>query len=104
MKEIVMDTLPGDHIKHLSLKALKMAQKKKCIVRFDFNDVKCLINAETNLDAFWRDRGNAHMMGWTTVGPNCPLEYEVETEIAICVKHLERAFRRKWNMETYANK
>lgn len=103
MKEIVIviEPIAGDHIKEISKKAFKMAIEKKCLVRFNFNDLVCRIDAETNLDSFYRDYTNAHIMEWSDIGPVCVLQYDTETEIKICIKRLEKAFRRKWNEDLY---
>ena len=48
------------------------------IVEFDFNDIKCLVSENTNLELLYRDYLNAHTMEWKTIGPDCLPEYTLE--------------------------
>lgn len=46
------------------------------IAEFDFNDIKCLVNKDTNLEWLERDYLNAHTMDWKQVGTECLPLYE----------------------------
>ena len=85
-----MVSRPGDHFTEVSENAKQIATEKMVTVQFDFNEVICLVNHNTNLEWLNRDYSNSWTMGWKTVGPDCAkrysgklkAEFEEKTKIA----------------------
>ena len=87
---VVISTCCGDHIQTVAEKAKDMAIYRNgvlnidntinTIAQFDFNDIKCLVDKDTNLDWLIRDYMNAHLMTWKQVGPDCLEVYESEVQ------------------------
>lgn len=88
----------GTHFKDVAKEAKEMAKKKKCLVEFEFNEVVCIVSEDTYLDGLWEYYGDAHIMDWKTVGPEC-LGYDIDTQIELYTRRLTRAKERKIAME-----
>jgi len=107
-KDIVSRAISGilvraaaDGIKHPECPVLAYT------VEFEFNDVRCLVDRNTNLNWLYRDYCNAHIMEWSVVGTNCLETYtpEVQAELQRREKASEeRAEKRaiKWKAEELA--
>ena len=78
-----LESLPGDMFTNVAQQALFIAIKKNCTVEFDFNEIKCLVDNNTNLALLYRDYSNAHRMEWKTVGPNCAEVYDAEIQVEL---------------------
>ena len=82
---IGMSTSCGDHIQNVAEKAKETVLYRNgvlhidnTIIYFDFNDIKCLVDKDTNIDWLIRDYMNAHVMEWKQIGPACLEVYEPE--------------------------
>jgi hypothetical protein len=75
-----LNTGAGDHFSGVAEKAKVIAKEKGIIVEFEFNEIICLVNADTVLDWLYRDYSNAFTMEWKSVGPNCLSEYDDDTK------------------------
>lgn len=96
-----IEAMAGDHFSRVAERALKIAREadlallnspewemvnaivpledrpkvEPTVVDFKFNDIKCLVNAATDIELLARDYGFAHLMDWKTVGPDCKAIY-----------------------------
>lgn len=70
------------------------------IAEFDFNDIKCLVDKDTNLEWLERDYQHAHMMEWAVIGPLCVQWYE--TEVLAELDRREKAREEKQKIEEAA--
>lgn len=75
MKNYKLDSYAGNTFDGVSLKAKSIATEKQVIVEFDFNGIKCLVSADTDLKLLYRDYSNAWTMDWKEVGDLCVSEY-----------------------------
>ena len=98
-KNYVLDTGAGDSFSNVAKEAKEIAKAQDVIVEFDFNGVLCLVDKETyipNLEKYFHD---AHIMEWETIGPEYEWDYDVDTEIELCTRRLNRAKQRKTEQE-----
>jgi len=80
---------PGENFHTVAKKAKNISEMetfKGDGVEFEFNEIRCVVNKYTNLDLLWRDYANAHIMEWTTIGPNCKEQYN---------PHVQQEFERR---------
>lgn len=94
----------GDQFSKVAEKAKEIAKEKGVIVEFDFNEITCLVSDKTVLDWLERDYMNAHIMEWKTIGDDCKMSYDHDTEIELRTRQLERAKRWKKQAEEQAKK
>ncbi len=92
MEDIALKTMVGDDFKNTSKKAKTMATAKQN-VQFDFNGILCVVSKKTNTEYLYRDYGNAHLMGWKTIGPDCVKTYPDDVSTQIETKTAEREER-----------
>lgn len=104
MKNLNMETGAGDYINTVAQKAKDLAIQTGKTVEFNFNEITCLVNKDTNTELLVRDYGNAHIMDWKTVGPNCDYEYSNDIQIDLYSRKLERAKKRETEQELYNKK
>lgn len=64
----------------VAAEAKQIAIEKNVTVEFDFNDVCCLVNANTNLEWLYRDYSNSWIMEWKIVGADCVENYSAEMQ------------------------
>lgn len=85
MKTVKYPTSAGDSFNTVAERASMIAASRNAVVEFLFNEVKCLVDAKTNLDYLYRDYANSWLMGWKSVGPECPEVHspEIEAEMAM---------------------
>lgn len=95
MENYILDTSAGNSIERVAKDAKELAVKNKFTVEFMFNGVKCLVNENTVVDWLIRDYMNAHIMEWKTVGADCKMEYDHDTEIELHTRKLRQAKERK---------
>lgn len=69
----------GENINTATNTAKALAIKKDQVVEFDFNGILCVVNKDTDPKLLTRDYGNAHKMGWTTIGPIFLSKYDDAT-------------------------
>jgi len=67
---------------------------------FTFNDIKCVVDKDTNLEWLERDYQNAHIMEWKQVGPECYAQYE--SEVLAELERREKAREEKREIESAA--
>lgn len=79
----ILQSYAGNTFQDVARKAKNIAILKDITVEFDFNDRKCLVNKNTNLDWLWRDYHNSFEMEWKTVGADCLPKYtpEIQAEL-----------------------
>ena len=80
MKTYKIQTGAGDHFSKVSQDAKELANEHDFVVEFDFNNVICLVDSNTDLDALYRDYSNSWIMSWKTIGPNCVTKYHKNTQ------------------------
>ena len=104
---IGMSTSCGDHIQNVAEKAKETVLYRNgvlhidnTIIYFDFNDIKCLVDKDTNIDWLIRDYMNAHVMEWKQVGPECYAQYE--PEVLAELERREKAREEKQQIESAA--
>ena len=95
MKNYKLETFGGDSFRAVAEKAREIAKKKKVIVEFEFNGVTCLVSNKTVVEWLNRDYCNAHIMEWKTVGHDCPMAYDHDTEIELRTRQLKQATQQK---------
>ena len=83
MKNYILETSCGEHFTKVADKAKEIAIDENFIVEFEFNEIKCLVNKDTNLAWLYRDYCNAHTMEWKTVGTDCVETYNPEIQAEI---------------------
>jgi hypothetical protein len=88
-----LETGAGDTIQDVATNARKQATilGGKQNVEFDFNGITCIVSDKTVVDWLVRDYMNANIMGWEIVGPECKMQYDVDTEIELYSRKLKRA-------------
>lgn len=94
----------GDEITKVAKKAKEIAKARNTTVEFVFNDITCLVDTNTVVDWLVRDYMNAHIMEWKTVGADCQMEYDFDTQIELYTRKLQRAKDRKTEMGNYLMK
>jgi hypothetical protein len=116
MENIKLETGCGDWFENVAKKAKSMAisaeirlalqvmlhcphgtETKKQIVEFDFNDVKCLVNQDTNLDWLYKDYCNAHIMEWKEVGPDCKETYKPDVQAELLKRRAAQEEQQRLN-------
>jgi hypothetical protein len=104
---IKITTYCGDNIHKVAEKAKetvlyrnKVLHIDNTIAVFDFNDIKCVVDKDTNLDWLIRDYMNAHIMKWKQVGPLCLEAYEPEVQAEL--EKREKANEKKQEIELAA--
>ncbi len=70
------------------------------IAEFNFNDIKCLVNKDTNLEWLERDYQNAHLMEWKQVGFESYAQYE--SEVLAELERREKVREEKHQVESVA--
>lgn len=70
-------------------------------VEFDFNGIICVVSPETDLTLLYRDYVNAHLMDWTTVGPDCVEQYSQEISLTIDQKKKQQEEESQKRQEEY---
>lgn len=80
MKIQILKTSYSDNFSDVTLKAGHIVIKTNRNVRFDFNDIICIVSKKTNLKWLLRDYMNAHLMKWKTIGPDCLPDYDIKTK------------------------
>lgn len=79
MKKLTLESSAGDTFECVAKNAKEKASRYE-IVEFEFNDVICLVNKDTNIEWLFRDYCNSWIMGWETVGPDCVEKYSPELQ------------------------
>ncbi len=80
MENYKLDSSAGSDFKDVAKKAKQIATEKEVLVEFDFNDVCCVVNKNTNLEWLLRDYSNSWTMDWKIVGPYCIEKYPEEVQ------------------------
>ena len=89
-KNYTIEATCGDWFENVAQRAKDIATRGSEInlydafaVEFKFNDIKCIVNKDTNLEWLHRDYVNGMTMDWKVVGPACIENYtpEVQTEL-----------------------
>ena len=80
MKNYKLIAHAGDRFDQVSRKAKAIAIEREVVVEFNFNGVRCLVSAETNIDWLYRDYSNSWTMEWEIVGPYCVEKYSKDTK------------------------
>jgi len=78
MENLIINSGAGDCFENVAEKAKYLANSKNQNVEFDFNGIKCIVDAHTASGLLFRDYCNAIIMEWESVGPNCKKEYSKE--------------------------
>lgn len=97
METFKLKIFAGSDINSVASEAKKIAKEKGLVVEFDFNEIKCLVSEKTVVDWLVRDYMNAHIMEWKTVGHDCKMSYDNDTEIELRTRQLARA--KRWKAE-----
>lgn len=97
METLKLNAHAGNDIHEVANKAKEIAVARKMIVEFDFNEIQCLVGENTVVDWLIRDYMNAHIMEWKTVGHECRMTYDYDTEIELRTRQLDSA--RRWKKE-----
>lgn len=103
MKTFKLKTGAGDTFSNVAEEAKSRTDVHE-LIEFDFNEVKCLVNKNTNLDWLYRDYLNSWTMGWKVVGPDCLEVYESEVQKDFEVKTAAREAKRKIEQAAYEKK
>lgn len=82
MKNLIIESLPGNLFEHVAEKAKSLATETQN-VEFDFNGIVCIVSPKTNLQWLLRDYQNAHRMEWKEIGYDCLPEYSEEIKIEL---------------------
>lgn len=81
--EIKVQVALGSNISQAIKEAKALCQNSKVFwidqVSFDFNNIKCTVTKETNVEHLMRDYHHAHLMGWETIGPDPVHMYDEKT-------------------------
>lgn len=80
-------------------KIAKSVAVKGIVVCFKFNEILCFVDDSTVLYWLYRDYENANIMGWSTIGPKCEMQYSPDLEIELYTRKLESAKNRKRAIE-----
>ena len=104
MENLKMEANWGDNFNRVKQKAKELAAQKDKLVEFEFNGVICVVSSETNLDNLYRDYGNAHLMEWKTVGPNCLNEYDEVTKSELQRRTIESEEKHEKEAKAYREK
>lgn len=75
-----LEASAGSTFDTVAKEAKEISALQNCIVEFDFNGVKCLVNKDTNLEWLYRDYANSWTMEWKQVGFDCLPAYELEVQ------------------------
>lgn len=95
MENYILETGGGDEISKVANRAKEISKLRNITVEFDFNGIKCLVSDKTVVDWLVRDYQNAFIMEWKTVGDDCKMEYDYETQIELYTRKLNRAKKLK---------
>lgn len=99
MQTLKMHTYGGDSFDGVAKKAKDLSKEESITVEFDFNGIQCLVSEKTVTEWLWRDYQNAHVMNWKTIGPDCGMQYDCDTEIELYSRKLQQAKDRKKAIE-----
>lgn len=80
---IKLDTHAGLMIQPVIENAKRIATEKNDTVELEFNGLKVLVNADTDVELLLRDYDTSWVLDWNTIGPNPVIEYDAETLNAI---------------------
>ena len=97
-------TMAGDSFTTVSNDAKKISIDKNVTVEFEFNDVTCFLDKDTDLELLFRDYCNSWTMGWKEVGPNCVKQYSAEVQAEIEKRTKEKEEKRKIEEAEYRAK
>jgi len=106
---IKIETSAGDWFPKVSEKAQHAAKHiikthGKTIAEFNFNDIKCVVDKDTNLEWLERDYQNAHIMEWKQIGPECYAQYEPEVQAELDRRIKSREEKQEANSKAYRAK
>jgi hypothetical protein len=104
MKNYKLEAHCGEMFSQVAKKAKELSIEKNMVVEFDFNGIQCLVDKNTVLDWLDRDYSNGFVMDWKTIGPDCKMTYDYDTEIELRTRQLEKAKRYKLQAEEQAKK
>lgn len=104
MKTINYKSYAGDDFSTVAKKSKELAIEKNTNVKFEFNEIICIVSKDTNLEWLLRDYRNSHRMEWKQIGPDCLIEYELEVIDELnrrnkLAKEKEEEQRKKWQEE-----
>lgn len=85
---------PGDNF-HTVAKNAKFLATEDTNVKFEFNEIVCIVSTSTNLEFLYRDYANAWLMEWSIVGPDCLAEYPSEVQAEFEKRTKAREEKRK---------
>jgi hypothetical protein len=63
----------GSTIQETLFQAQNLARRNRCVVNFQFNQVKCNVSEQTDLVHLYRDYKNATWLDLKEIGPDCDL-------------------------------
>lgn len=89
----------GEDFNKTAARAKEIANQKNANVEFNFNGIACVVNKETVTDWLYRDYTNAHIMGWSTVGPDCEMVYDVDVMVELRKRQLDAAKKQKMEVD-----
>lgn len=99
METLKLHCYGGESFDGTAKKAKELSKEESQTVEFDFNGIQCLVSEKTVLEWLERDYMNAHTMDWKTIGPDCGMQYDCDTEIELYTRKLQRAKDRKKEMK-----
>lgn len=83
MKRIKLNTWSlGNQFDKVAEKAKEISIEKDNPVEFEFNEIICIVDKNTNLALLWKDYSNSHLMDWKLVDGNMVYNDEVKGEIS----------------------
>lgn len=80
MERITLSTFAGNNVTDVTKEAIRMATELNQEVEFDFNEVNCIVDKNTDPELLVRDYMNAHRMEWKEIGPAPALEYSTDVQ------------------------
>lgn len=90
MNNEILNTDAGNNFSSVAEKAKQIATERNNNVEFDFNGIKCIVSASTNLEWLYRDYSNAWTMEWKEVGPDCVIHYDTATIDELTKRNAEK--------------
>lgn len=84
----------GDNF-HTVAKNAKFLATEGTNVKFEFNEIVCIVSTSTNLEFLYRDYANARLMEWSIVGPDCLTGYPAEVRAEFEKRTKAREEKRK---------
>lgn len=103
MKRLKLKTYGGESFQEVAAKAIEVAQNTE-LVEFEFNDVVCVVNKDTNPEWLLRDYMNSWLMGWAEIGPYCVASYSPEIQKQLKEKKEAQERRREKEQQEYNKK